>query len=102
MSPVQIIRTMAAALIAGGAALGLVPAGSCGAGWWTPLGATASFGWFAYTPYEDRSPFLPQDMCEAAMAPVGVWAVALVVMGATLLAGVWFTTSYRPKRRPER
>lgn len=102
VSPIQIVRTVAAALIAGGAALGLVPSGSCGAGWWTPMpDSYASFGWFAY---EEISSAMPHVTCGTAMAPVGAWAVALVVMGAVLLAGVWFTTSYTPKqqrRQPE-
>ncbi|MDE3724659.1 MULTISPECIES: hypothetical protein [Nocardiopsis] len=101
MSPVQIIRTVAAALIAGGAALGLVPGGSCGAGWWSLPSTGDSFGWFAYTPITDGPPVLPQDMCETATAPLGSWAIALVVMGAVLLAGAWFTTSHRSGGEPK-
>lgn len=100
MSPVRIVRTVAAALIAGGAALGLVPGGSCGAGWWSPPGASDSFGWFAYTPL-DQPPVPPVGTCDAAMGPVGSWATALVVMGAVLLAGAWSTASRAPGGDPE-
>jgi hypothetical protein len=31
------------------------------------------------------------------MAPVGSWAITLIVVGATLLLEVWLNTSYRPK-----
>jgi hypothetical protein len=34
------------------------------------------------------------------MAPVGSWAIALIVVGATLVAGVWFHTRRRPKDEP--
>ncbi len=47
MSPVQIIRTIATALIAGGGALGLLPSGPCGAGWWSFPGGDELYGWFA-------------------------------------------------------
>ncbi|MGQ4268558.1 hypothetical protein [Nocardiopsis changdeensis] len=103
MTPTQIVRTVAAALIAGGAALGLVPGGRCGAGWWSPLyGDGTSYGWFGYSSLDGSGmpAVLPHEMCEAATAPVASWAIALVVMGAALLAGVWFTTSYTPRQRP--
>lgn len=93
MSPVQIVRTVAIALIAGGVALGLVPSGPCGAGWWSLTGGDSSFGWFAY----EAAPSMVTDTCGTAMAPVGSWAISLIVVGATLLAGAWFNTSYRPK-----
>ncbi len=99
MSPVQIIRTAAAALIAGGVSLGLVPGGSCGAGWWTPPGDDASYAWFALG---EAPPSPGVGVCETAMAPVGSWAFALIVVGAALLAGVWVNTSYRPKDMPEK
>lgn len=92
MSPVQIIRTLAAASIAGGLALGLVPSGSCGAGWWAPGSVDGSFGWFAV----GEAPGMGAGICETAMAPVGSWAIALIVVGATLLAGVWIDSSHRP------
>lgn len=98
MSPGQIVRTVAVALVAGGLSLGLVPAGQCGAGWWDPVSARdGSFGWFAY---EGMSGSLATT-CETAMAPVGSWAIALIVAGATLLLGAWFHTSYRPKAQSE-
>ncbi|MFD6953024.1 hypothetical protein A6A08_17050 [Nocardiopsis sp. TSRI0078] len=100
MSPVQIVRTVATALIAGGVTLGLVPGGSCGAGWWAPSGVGDSFGWFAYT--EMPPPAMVSGVCGTAMAPVGSWAIALVVVGATLLAGVWINTSYPPKDMSEK
>lgn len=99
MSPVQIIRTVAAALIAGGGALGLVPSRSCGAGWWAPSSVDNSFGWFAVG---DPPSSMGAGVCETAMAPVGSWAIALIVVGATLLAGVWFNTTYRPTDRPRK
>ncbi|MEU1899547.1 hypothetical protein ABZ512_14310 [Nocardiopsis dassonvillei] len=99
MSPVQIIRAVAAALIAGGVSLGLVPGGDCGAGWWTPTGGEAAYGWFAYG---EAPPNPGVGVCETAMAPVGSWAFALIVIGAALLAGVWINTSYRPKDMPEK
>lgn len=101
MSPVQIVRTVAIALIAGGVALGLMPSGPCGAGWgkgWgNPSGAGDSFGWFAY----EGAPGMVTDTCQTAMAPVGSWAIALIVIGVTLLLGLWFHTSYRPKGEPK-
>lgn len=69
MSPVQIIRTVATALITGGGALGLVPTGPCGAGWWAPSRGEAAFGWFAYG---EAPPNALVGGCETAMAPVGV------------------------------
>ncbi|WP_017604727.1 hypothetical protein [Nocardiopsis alkaliphila] len=98
MSPVQIIRTVAIALIAGGAALGLVPSGSCGAGWWEPSpGGSASFGWFAHTDISSGT----ITTCGTAMEPVGSWATALVVIGVALLLTMWFNTHYRPKTEEE-
>ncbi|MEU3023116.1 hypothetical protein ABZ644_10550 [Nocardiopsis alba] len=87
MTPVQIVRAAAVTLIAGGVVLGLVPGGSCGAGWWSPAGAhgAASFGWFAYTEISTPPPGLGMSDCGVAMAPVASWAIALLVMGAVLL-----------------
>ncbi|WP_160050965.1 MULTISPECIES: hypothetical protein [unclassified Nocardiopsis] len=98
MSPVQIIRTVAAALIAGGGALGLVPGGPCGAGWWSPFGGDEYYAWFALG---EPPPSMAAGMCGTAMAPVGSWAIALIVIGAALVAGVWITTSYRPEDKPK-
>lgn len=82
MPPVQIIRTVVLALITGGGALGLIPSGSCGAGWWQPSpGGSASFGWFAYT---ERSDSAITTCGPAVMAPVGSWATGLAE-GATFL-----------------
>lgn len=78
MTAVQIIRTVATALILGGGALGLVPGGSCGSGWLRP----SSVGLSA---------------CGDVMAPVGSWAIALIAVGVTLLVGVWISTPYQPK-----
>jgi heme/copper-type cytochrome/quinol oxidase subunit 1 len=100
LSPAKIIRTVAAALIAGGAALGLVPSGSCGAGWWIPISGDATYGWFAYQPLEEAAPTMMASTCDMVMAPVGSWAIALVVIGATLVAGMWFHTRHRPKGEP--
>jgi heme/copper-type cytochrome/quinol oxidase subunit 1 len=100
VSPVQIIRLLAAALIVGGVALGLVPSGPCGAGWWAPISGHSSFGWFAYQPLEEAAPNVMTSTCDMVMAPVGSWAIALVVVGATLVAGVWFHTRHRPKGEP--
>lgn len=97
MSPVQILRTVAAASVAAGLALGLVPSGSCGAGWWAPGSGDDSFGWFAV----GEAPRTGAGMCETAMAPVGSWAIALIVVGATLLAGVWADAQYGPKSGPK-
>ncbi|MFD3687093.1 hypothetical protein ACFWTE_20015 [Nocardiopsis sp. NPDC058631] len=88
MSPVQIIRTVAIALIAGGGALGLIPSGSCGAGWWAPVNADSSYGWFGY----GDGPTVLTGGCGTAMAPVGSWAIALIVVGATLLVGALINT----------
>ena len=99
MSPVQIIRTVATALIAGGGALGLVPTGSCGAGWWAPSSGEASFGWFSYG---EAPPNMLVGGCETAMAPVGSWAVALIAVGAALLVGVWSHAQYRPTDAPKK
>ncbi|WP_028647979.1 hypothetical protein [Nocardiopsis sp. CNT312] len=98
MSPVQIIRTIAMALIVGGTALGLVPSGSCGAGWWSFPGGDELYGWFAFG---EAPPNIGIGVCETAMAPVGSWAIALIVVGATLLAGVWKYTRDRPKDGPD-
>ncbi|WP_017610001.1 hypothetical protein [Nocardiopsis xinjiangensis] len=97
MSPVQILRTVAAASIVAGLALGLVPSGSCGAGWWAPGSVDGSFAWFAV----GEAPRMDAGICETAMAPVGSWAIALIVVGATLLAGVWANTQYWTKDRPK-
>lgn len=97
MSPVQILRTVATASIAAGLALGLVPSGSCGAGWWAPGSVDESFGWFP----AGEAPTMGAGICETAMAPVGSWAIALIVIGATLLAGAWANTQYGPKNRPK-
>jgi hypothetical protein len=35
------------------------------------------------------------------MAPVGSWAIALIVVGATLLLGAWINTPYGPQGKPE-
>ncbi|WP_433696923.1 hypothetical protein [Nocardiopsis sp. CA-288880] len=99
MSPVQIIRTAAFALIAGGVSLGLVPGGSCGAGWWPLVDMNASFGWFAYE--EVSRPAIGAGLCGTTMAPVGSWAIALIVVGATLLLGAWINTPYGPQGKPE-
>ncbi|WP_017588116.1 hypothetical protein [Nocardiopsis ganjiahuensis] len=104
MSPVQIVRTVAVALIAGGVALGLVPGGTlglvpggtCGAGWQSSPSGAASFGWFAY----EETFSMTESSCQTAMAPVGSWAIALIVIGAALLAGAWLTTPNRPKAEP--
>jgi hypothetical protein len=99
MSPVQIIRTVAAALIAGGAALGLVPGGSCGAGWWAPSGGDETYhGWFALG---ETPPGMLAGTCGTAMAPVGSWAIALIVVGAALLAGARLNTLYQPRDEPK-
>ncbi len=100
LSPVQIVRTVAIALIAGGAALGLIPSGSCGAGWWEPPSSGDLYGWFAFGGPPDIEPVT----CWTAMAPVGSWATALVVIGVALLLTMWFNTHYRPKteRQPEK
>ena len=97
MFPAQILRTVAAASIAAGLALGLVPSGSCGAGWWAPGSVDGSFGWFA----AGEAPRMGAGICETAMAPVGSWAIALIVIGATLLAGVWVHTQDGPKGPPK-
>nr|WP_285732677.1 hypothetical protein [Nocardiopsis sp. ATB16-24] len=99
MSPVQIIRTVATALITGGGALGLVPAGPCGAGWWAPSRGEAAFGWFAYG---EAPPSMVVGGCETSMAPVGSWAVALIAVGAALLVGVWTHTQYRSTDTPKK
>ncbi|GHD26910.1 hypothetical protein GCM10007147_25500 [Nocardiopsis kunsanensis] len=94
MSPVQVIRTLATASVAGGLALGLIPSGPCGAGWWAPGSVDGSFGWFA----AGEAPRMGAGgTCETAMAPVGSWAIALIVVGATLLAGVWSCAQDGPK-----
>ncbi|WP_304451497.1 hypothetical protein [Nocardiopsis sp. YSL2] len=98
MSPVQIIRTVAAALIAAGGALGLVPSGPCGAGWWDPHSTEEMIGWYSLG---DMPPGMLAGSCGTAMAPVGAWAIALIAAGATLLAGVWITTIYRPQDEPK-
>ncbi|WP_159944670.1 hypothetical protein [Nocardiopsis sp. FR6] len=100
MSPVQIIRTVAAALIACGGALGLVPGGPCGAGWWAPSGGDETY--YALFALGEAPPGMLAGVCNTAMAPVGSWAIALIVAGAALLAGVWITTSYRPKDKPKK
>lgn len=77
MTPIQIIRTVATALILGGGALGLIPGGPCGSGWLSP---TSMGG------------------CGDVMAPVGSWAIAMIAVGATLLVGAWISTPYQPKK----
>ena len=80
MTPVQILRTLATALILGGLSLGLIPmgsGGSCGSGWLE--GAGVGIG------------------CGPVMAPVGSWALALIVVGATMHVSAWMNTPYRPK-----
>lgn len=99
MSPVQVIRTVAFALIAGGLSLGLVPGSSCGAGWWPLVDMNASFGWFAYEGVS--RPAIEAGLCGTTMAPVGSWAVALIVVGATLLLGAWINAPYGPKVKTE-
>ncbi|GAA1469799.1 hypothetical protein NE857_00695 [Nocardiopsis exhalans] len=95
MSLVQIVRTVGIALIAGGIALGLIPQGRCGSGWGGPFHAEGgSFGWFAY----EGTPGTMIAACETVMAPVRSWAIALIVVGATLLLGAWFHTANRPKQ----
>lgn len=42
------------------------------------------------------------NTCETAMAPVRTWAIALFVVGVTLLVGVWLNTSYRPEIGPKK
>lgn len=96
MSPAQIIRTVAIALITGGGALGLVPSGMCGAGWWRPSPDADLHGWYAL----GGSPGTEITMCETAMAPVGSWATALVVIGVTLVVVMWFNAHYRLKGEP--
>ena len=84
MSPVQIIRTIAIALISGGGALGLVPTSWCGAGWWSfpmPEVGYAAFGLRTEEPLR----FPQVSGCEVALAPVGSWAVALVAAGVALI-----------------
>ncbi|MET9795062.1 hypothetical protein [Nocardiopsis alba] len=78
MSAVQIIRTVATALIIGGGTLGLIPGGSCGSGWLRP----SSVGMSA---------------CGDVMAPMGSLAIALIAVGVTLLVGAWVSTPYQPK-----
>ncbi|MBE1460884.1 hypothetical protein H4W79_005098 [Nocardiopsis terrae] len=97
MSPVQIIRLAALALVAGGAALGLVPSGPCGSGWLTlPAGTDELHGWFVM----GEAPDLVMVTCGAAMAPAGSWAIALIVIGAVLLVGARLNAPSRP-RTPE-
>lgn len=83
MSPLQIIRAIAIALISGGSALGLVPTSSCGAGWWSYPMPERAFGWFAYEEASARN--FSFNGCEVTMAPVASWAVALVAAGVALL-----------------
>ncbi|MFJ9554056.1 hypothetical protein ACIRPH_09575 [Nocardiopsis sp. NPDC101807] len=100
VSPVQIIRTAAFALIAGGVALGLVPGGPCGAGWWPLVSVNASFGWIGYG--DAPSMGMATTVCGTAMAPVGSWAIALTAIGAALLLGVWRSTRQGAKAEPEK
>ncbi|WP_067598057.1 hypothetical protein [Nocardiopsis listeri] len=102
MSPVQIIRTVATALIAAGGALGLVPTGPCGAGWWSfpmPRGY-AGFGSF-------NSEDLPHQTtiglsgCETALAPVGSWAIALIAAGIALLVTLRMNARNRTTEKPQ-
>lgn len=95
MSPVQIIRALATASIAAGVALGLVPTGPCGAGWWSFPMPERSFGWFDY---ESTSiPPIGPGACETVMAPVGSWAIALVAAGVALLVTLRMNTGAEPR-----
>lgn len=42
------------------------------------------------------------NTCETDMAPVRTWAIALFVVGVTLLVGVWLNTSYRLEIGPKK
>lgn len=97
MSPVQIIRTLAAASVAGGLALGLIPSGPCGAGWWAQGSSEPSFGWFA----AGEAPEMTGGICATAMVPVGSWALLLTVVGVTVLVGVRVYAQNGPKDRPK-
>jgi len=41
------------------------------------------------------------DVCGTAMAPVGSWAIALIVGGVALLVSVWINTSYQVRGEPQ-
>ncbi|KOX22269.1 hypothetical protein ADL05_03445 [Nocardiopsis sp. NRRL B-16309] len=84
-------------MIAGGVALGLVPSGPCGAAWWRPMRGDATFGWYSL----GETPDMMINSCGMAMAPAGSWAIALIVSGAALVAGVWFHTAHRPTEEPK-
>lgn len=98
MSSAQIIRTVAIALIAGGGALGSVPNRSCGAGWWMPPPDGPYHGLYGLGGRSDMA----IATCETAMAPVGSWALALVMAGAILLVGRRFDTWYRLKNEAKK
>ena len=77
MTAIQIVRTVGLALLLGGLALGLFPmgeGGECGSGWVNAI----------------------RLGCGPVMAPVGSWAVALVVVGGTMLTSAWINTRPRP------
>ena len=83
MTAIQIVRTVGLALLLAGLGLGLFPmgeGGECGSGWVTAI----------------------RLGCGPVMAPVGSWAVALVLAGATLLVSAFVNTPARPKdKRPQ-
>lgn len=101
MSPAQILRTMAIALIAAGGALGLVPTGPCGAGWWSfpmPHGY-AGFGSVNSEDLPYRTT-IGLSGCETALAPVGSWAIALVAAGVALLVTLRMNAQRRTTDEP--
>lgn len=100
MSPVQIIRTVATALIAAGGALGLVPTGPCGAGWWSFPMPERSFGWFAYEDLPHQTT-IGLSGCETALAPVGSWAIALIAAGIALLVTLRMNARNRTTEKPQ-
>lgn len=53
-------------------------------------------------PRPPEAPRVVTNTCETAMAPVRTWAIALFVVGVTLLVGVWLNTSYRPEIGPKK
>ncbi|MEU3307775.1 hypothetical protein [Nocardiopsis sp. NPDC006832] len=99
MSPVQIIRALAIALIAAGSALGLVPTGPCGAGWWSFPMPERSFGWFSYEDLPHQTT-IGLGGCETALVPVGSWAIALVAAGIALLVTLRLNTQRRTTDEP--
>ncbi|OKI16310.1 hypothetical protein A6A08_26170 [Nocardiopsis sp. TSRI0078] len=67
---------------------------------WNNLGqAVEQYASFALG---EAPPNMGTGLCETAMAPVGSWAIALIAVGATLLAGAWVTTSSRPTNEPKK